>query len=269
MKNNNPVAGTNRSLQKQNPTGFYKGLPIINTTEIVNAEGQRGAAQYDRVNKVVKINKPLLQQKYQEKAWTRMRELVETIHGDEYTKELFAELTTLLPNLKISIDNSSRGNGNPNIITTGRSEEDRRAMEILQELNLIKSFSSKTKRDKKQIGVSTFIYSGEVVDNSLLEYISLGTPLTKSIELLQGNIDTVVTSKAQDLPANQFQTYEQFENFVIEHEFQHSIYSRQDFNREFPQGTKGDYETEINKRAIFALGLGIPLDIDKNDLKCN
>ena len=60
-------------------------------------------------------------------------------------------------------------------------------------------------------------------------------------------------SQAKNLPANQFKTYEQFERFVIEHEYQHSIYSRQDFDKDYPERTKGDYETEINDRALMYL----------------
>lgn len=123
----------------------YKGLKVINSLDITNQEGQKGAAQYDKLNNLVKVNRELLKTKFKEKAWTNMRELVETIHGEQ------------------------------------------------------------------------------------------------------------VKSKAENLPANSFNTYEEFERFVIEHEYQHSLYSRKDFNKEFPGGTKGEYETAINNRALDSL----------------
>ena len=126
-------------------TEEYRGLKVLDTEDITNAEGQRGAAQYDRKNNIIKVNRPLLQEKFAERAWTKMRELTEAIHGEK------------------------------------------------------------------------------------------------------------IKSKAKNLPENQFKTYEQFEKFVIEHEYQHSIYSRADFDKNYPGKTKGDYETEINDRAIMYL----------------
>ena len=133
------------------PQETYKGLPVVDTENIISFEGAKGAAQYDRENNIVKVNRKFLQQKYKEKAWTKMRDLVEKIHGVE------------------------------------------------------------------------------------------------------------VKSKAQNLPANQFSTYKEFENFVIEHEYQHSLYSRQDFDKEFSGKTKGDYESEINRRALEELKLTKPV----------
>jgi len=123
----------------------YKGLKVINSLDITNEEGQKGAAQYDRVNNLIKVNRKLLTTKFEEKAWTNMRKLIETIDGEQ------------------------------------------------------------------------------------------------------------VKSKAENLPANSFNTYKEFEMFVIEHEYQHSLYSRKDFNKEFPDGTKGEYETAINNRALDSL----------------
>lgn len=138
---------------------FYRGVPVIDTTDIINAEGQKGAASYSRTENVIKVNRPFLQQKFQEKAWTNPRNLIEIIHGEK------------------------------------------------------------------------------------------------------------VNSKAKPLPENQFQTYEQFETFVMEHEFQHSVYSRQDFDAGFPGKTKGDYETEINERALFALEMQGVLETPTEDSK--
>ena len=65
-------------------------------------------------------------------------------------------------------------------------------------------------------------------------------------ELIEDIDGEKITSKAENLPADSFNTYNEFEKFVIEHEYQHSLYSREDFNNDFPNGTKGEYETAIN-----------------------
>lgn len=125
----------------------YKNIEVIDTENIVNAEGKKGAAQLDRDNNVIKINRKILKVKFEEKAWTKPRDLIEVIHGEK------------------------------------------------------------------------------------------------------------VTSAAQALPEDQFSNYQEFENFVMEHEYQHSIYTREDFDKDFPNKTKGDYESEINNRALKELGL--------------
>jgi len=71
----------------------------------------------------------------------------------------------------------------------------------------------------------------------------------KLMEILNGEI---VESYAEALPKDTFKTYNEWETFVIGHEYQHSTYSREDFNREFPNRTKGDYESEINRRVLRA-----------------
>jgi len=61
----------------------------------------------------------------------------------------------------------------------------------------------------------------------------------------------VITGQAKELPADQFKTYQEWENFVIEHEYQHSIFSRAQFDASVPFETHvSDYETEINERAL-------------------
>ena len=117
-------------------------LPIIDTENITSFEGTKGAAQYDRKNNQIKVNRKLLKQKFLEQAWTKPRKLIEILHGER------------------------------------------------------------------------------------------------------------IESYAQALPENQFTTYQEWEQFVINHEYQHSLYSRQDFDKEFPNKTKGDYESEINRRAL-------------------
>ena len=123
----------------------YNNIKVIADDNIITAEETKGAAQYDRKNKIIRLDRKFLQTKFAEKAWTAMRELIEDIDGEK------------------------------------------------------------------------------------------------------------ITSKAENLPADSFNTYNEFEKFVIEHEYQHSLYSRKDFNNDFPNGTKGEYETAINNRALAAI----------------
>lgn len=125
----------------------YKGLKVINTTDIVNKEGKKGAAQYDRANGVIKVDREFLKKKYKEKAWTNPRELKQIIDGEQ------------------------------------------------------------------------------------------------------------VLAKSEAIPEDAFKTYEEFETFVMEHERQHDIYTRKDYdadNTEAPTHVAG-YETETNNRAFLAL----------------
>lgn len=65
-------------------------------------------------------------------------------------------------------------------------------------------------------------------------------------------------SFATALPENTFKTYEEWENFVIEHEYQHSLLSHQQFDNEIKTNTDiGQYEDEINRRALKELGIKI------------
>ena len=120
----------------------FENIPIIETEDIVSYEGTKGAAQYDGKNKVIKVNRKLLREKFESKAWTKPRKLMEVLHGE------------------------------------------------------------------------------------------------------------TIESYAQALPEDQFTSYAEWEQFVINHEYQHSLYSRSDFDRDFPNKNKGDYETEINRRAL-------------------
>ena len=129
----------------ENAIETYNNIKVVADDNIITTEGQKGAAQYDRKNKIIRLDRNFLQIKFAEKAWTKMRELVENVHGEK------------------------------------------------------------------------------------------------------------ITSKAENLPADSFNTYNEFEKFIIEHEYQHSLYSRIDFNKDFPNGTKGEYETIINDRALAAL----------------
>jgi exodeoxyribonuclease-5 len=125
----------------------YKGIPIVNSTNIINAEGKKGAAQYDKTNNRILVDQALLKQKYKEKAWTNPRDLIESIDGVE------------------------------------------------------------------------------------------------------------VTSTMTPMAADQFTSYKQFEDFVIAHEFEHSIYNRTTHEVLTTDSTKGQYEDEINRRALESLGI--------------
>jgi hypothetical protein len=72
----------------------------------------------------------------------------------------------------------------------------------------------------------------------------------KLIETIDGKS---VESQSEILPEDTFTTYEEWEQFVVNHEYQHSLYPRESFDKEFPGKTKGDYETEINRRALEQL----------------
>jgi len=140
---------------------LYREIPVLDVNDIITQEGTKGAAVYNKKDKIIKVNRKLLKEKYAQKAWTNPRELTETLDGRN-----------------------------------------------------VKSF-------------------------------------------------------AQPLHEDQFPTYEQFEQFVIEHEYQHSQLSRAQFQKSNPNSTKGQYETEINDRALFTLSLhdNIPLFFSgKNDL---
>jgi hypothetical protein len=132
------------SLVKITDEKTYRGVPVVDSDNIVNAEGKKGAAKYK--DDTILVDRELLKQKFEEKAWTNPRQLFEEIHGEK------------------------------------------------------------------------------------------------------------IGSMAEALPEDAFSTYKEFEDFVIEHEYQHSIYTRAQFDSENPGKTKGDYETEINSRALKSMG---------------
>lgn len=64
-------------------------------------------------------------------------------------------------------------------------------------------------------------------------------------------------SSATPLPEDIFQTFEQWKDFVIEHEYQHSLLSRNDFKKMEGNAdtTEGEYEDYINNKALEEIGL--------------
>jgi hypothetical protein len=62
-------------------------------------------------------------------------------------------------------------------------------------------------------------------------------------------------SKSTPFPVDLFSSYEQFEAFVMEHEYQHSQLSWEQFQLANPGATRGQYEDAINFRALATLDL--------------
>jgi len=62
------------TLEKTKPVEEkYKGITIINTADIKTVTGEPGAAQYNRTENKILINRELLQKKFESKAWTKPR----------------------------------------------------------------------------------------------------------------------------------------------------------------------------------------------------
>jgi hypothetical protein len=55
------------------PANTYKGIEIIDSSSIKAATGEPGAAQYNRAENKIVLNRALLQKKFEEKAWTKPR----------------------------------------------------------------------------------------------------------------------------------------------------------------------------------------------------
>lgn len=66
------------TIKKEDAAKFttYKGIPLFEG-EIVNSTGQKGGAQYDRKNNRITINKTVLREKFEQKAWTKSRVLTD------------------------------------------------------------------------------------------------------------------------------------------------------------------------------------------------
>ncbi|HMT68783.1 MAG TPA: hypothetical protein PKD16_01405 [Saprospiraceae bacterium] len=92
------------------------------------------------------------------------------------------------------------------------------------------------------------------VDRELLEQKFKEKAWTNPRKLIEILHEENIESYAQSLSEDQFKTYQEWENFVMEHEYQYSLYSREDYNKDFPENnSKGGYETEINNRALNQL----------------
>lgn len=68
---------------------------------------------------------------------------------------------------------------------------------------------------------------------------------TKPVRLSDGTVAT-------PLPEKLFTSFDSFKNFVIEHEYQHTVFEK-------PEGmSKGQYEDQINHRAMESIGIKVP-----------
>ena len=61
------------ALQETQPTETYKGIEVIDSSSIKAATGEPGAAQFNRAENKILINRELLKKKFDEKAWTKPR----------------------------------------------------------------------------------------------------------------------------------------------------------------------------------------------------
>jgi hypothetical protein len=80
---------SNQDITRTIDSDMYRGIPIVDTTDIITQEGTQGAASFDINDNTIRINRNLLRQKFNEKAWTNPRKLMEMIHGEEI--ESYAE----------------------------------------------------------------------------------------------------------------------------------------------------------------------------------
>jgi predicted kinase len=80
---------SNQDITRTIDSDMYRGIPIVDTTDIITQEGTPGAASFDINDNTIRIDRKLLKQKFNEKAWTNPRKLMETIHGEEV--ESYAE----------------------------------------------------------------------------------------------------------------------------------------------------------------------------------
>lgn len=73
------------------------------------------------------------------------------------------------------------------------------------------------------------------------------------------------TMQVNALPEDTFDTYEKWETFVLEHEYQHSQFSFTDFKNEFDIDSRVQYENYINQQALKQLGYDITVfTLDKS-----
>lgn len=139
------LIGQGKRIESKNR--IYNGLKVVEVDKIINQDGKKGAAKYNRQNGTIEVNRKLLKQKFKEKAWTNPRELGDTIHPE------------------------------------------------------------------------------------------------------------LVKAPATALKEDAFKTYQEWENFVIEHENQHHLYTRKEFENAKGKSHVSKYEDEINKRALEVLGI--------------
>ena len=110
--------------------------------------------------------------------------------------------------------------------------------------------SNKIVNSEGKEGAARFEKGQILVNRKLLKTKFEEKSWTNMRELVETIDGKKTTSRAENLPEDQFKTYEEFEGFVLAHEYVHSIYTREEFIKDVNGSTKGDYETEINRRAL-------------------
>lgn len=71
--NEQPKAPAQAAPEEAKPTETYKGIQVIDSSSITTATGEPGAAQYNRTENKITINRELLKKKFNDKAWTTPR----------------------------------------------------------------------------------------------------------------------------------------------------------------------------------------------------
>lgn len=61
------------ALEGAKPAETYKGVQVVDSPSITTATGEPGAAQYNRAENKILVNRELLKKKFDEKAWTKPR----------------------------------------------------------------------------------------------------------------------------------------------------------------------------------------------------
>ena len=209
---------------------------VVYANDITTSEGTKGAAQYDKTTNTIKIDKDFLKQKFDEKVWTKPRKLIETLQ--DTTKSISQDKVKEIEVIYIG-NKEGREIGEKAYAQEGGEplfDALQRAYDCIDNPNV-------SERDRDR-------YFGILIDTAE-KYPN--NDLAKRIINAVSSTNKTIESQAEALPEDTFTTYEEWEQFVVNHEYQHSLYSREDFDKEFPGKTKGDYETEINRRALEQL----------------
>jgi hypothetical protein len=127
--------------------------------------------------------------------------------------------------------------------------------EFIKSYNGVDVFNSNNIVNKEGIaGAAKYTKNKILINKTLLIQKYKEKAWTNMRSLIEIINNKEITSNAKNLPEDAFTSYEEFENFVIEHEYQHSIYTRDQFNNDSAWTTTiGEYETEINNRALNSL----------------
>lgn len=136
-------------------------------------------------------------------------------------------------------------------ITPAQPTEQTSGVEMFNGLPVINSNKIVNSEGKK--GAAKFNKGQILVDRAFLKIKFKEKTWTNMRELVEGLDGEKIISRAENLPEDQFKTYEEFEEFVLTHEYLHFAYPRKEFLKDVPGSTKGAYETEINRRALESI----------------